>query len=98
MIDPKEIINYLGIGTGGSFLFWLAWKIVFRNGTDQSALSVISGNFELMAKNLREQLAEQSARIDDLDLELKSVREENRKLRNENSDLRDENRRLRYEV
>lgn len=98
MIDPKEIINYLGLGTGGGLLFWLAWKFVFRSGAEQTALATISGNFEMMAKNLREQLEEQAARIDELELEVNEVRKENRKLRRENAELREENRRLRYEV
>lgn len=98
MIDVKEIINYLGLGTGGSLMFWLAWKFIFRSGAEQTALATISGNFEMMAKNLREQLEEQAARIDELELEVEAVRKENRQLRKENAELREENRRLRYEV
>lgn len=98
MIDPKELINYLGLSTGGGFLFWLAWKFVFRSGAEQTALATISGGFESMAKNLREQLEEMSARIDDLEGELKAVRKENRELREENRELRAENQRLKYEV
>lgn len=97
MMDPKELINYLGLGTGGGLLFWIAWKFIFRNAADQSALAVISGNFEFMAKSLREQLEEQSARIDELEADQKVLREENRKLLAENVELRAENSRLRYE-
>lgn len=98
MIDPKEIINYLGLGTGGGLLFWLAWKFVFRNGAEQTALATISGNFEMMAKNLREQLEEQNAKIDKLELEVEEVRKKNLKLRMENARLTEELNRLKFEV
>lgn len=96
-MDPKDLINYLGLSGGGALLFWLAWKFVFRNATDQSALATISSNFELMAKNLREQLEEHDAKIDGLEAEVKSLRNENRILRAENLKLREENHRLKYE-
>lgn len=105
MIDPKELINYLGLGTGGGLLFWLAWKFVFRSGAEQTALATISGNFELMAKNLREQLEDQSAKIDELEAgmlklsgEVKTLRKENHALKAENAKLREENQRLKYET
>lgn len=97
MIDPKEIINYLGLTGGGGLLFWLAWKFVFRNATDQTALATISSNFELMAKNLREQLEEHDKKIDGLETEVQALRKENRILRAENLKLREENHRLKYE-
>lgn len=97
-MDPKELINYLGLGTGGGFLFWIAWKFAFRTGAEQTALASIATNFELMNKNLREQLEEQISRIDGLEVEVKTLRKENRILRDENAQLREENRKLKYEV
>lgn len=97
-MDPKELINYLGLGTGGGFLFWIAWKFVFRTAAEQTTLGTIATNFDAMSRSLNEQLEKQIARIDDLEVEVKTLRKENRILRDENAQLREENRKLKYEV